>query len=133
MGALTLGQGAGLASVQSLLDSGLATLHLLRQDLPHFHRPEGLKVRQMNPSLVRRVGTSYSATAAYSAQQRITRGLPPAGARPAGPMTPLIALTALAAPGCLMGHSMNRSTPEVMAPPRPATDRNIAPDIGSAP
>jgi len=32
MGALALGQGAGLASVQSLLDSGLPTLHLLRQD-----------------------------------------------------------------------------------------------------
>ena len=32
MGALALGQSAGLASVQSLLDSGLSTLHLLRQD-----------------------------------------------------------------------------------------------------
>jgi len=47
-------------------------------------------------------------------------------------MTPLIALTALAAPGCLMGHSTGPSTPEVIAPPRPVTDRNIAPDIGSA-
>ena len=71
-----------MASVQSLLDSGLATLHLLRQDFPHFHRPEGLKVRQMNPSLVWHVGTSYSATAAYSASSALREACPlPAHAR----------------------------------------------------
>jgi hypothetical protein len=82
MGALALGQGAGLASVQSLLDSGLATLHLLRQDLPHFIGPRaGLKVRRMNPSLIWRVDTSHSATAAYSSISFATVA-PDSGVRP---------------------------------------------------